>query len=63
MKDQPPKDVDLCLSSNELPTSGKEAEFVEDISKLRIFLEDLLIKDPELLIFIRGDSNVNSKHI
>ena len=55
-----------CYSSVQvalyLPTSGKEAEFVEDISKLQIFLEDLLMKDPELLIFIRGDSNVNSKH-
>ena len=42
-----------------LPTSGKETEFIDEITSLRIFIEDLLIKDPDLLVFIRGDSNVN----
>ena len=42
-----------------LPTSGKESEFIEEITCLRIFIEDLLIKNPDLLVFIRGDSNVN----
>ena len=42
-----------------LPTSGKEAEFVEEITKLRIFIDNLLDSHPDHLIYIRGDSNVN----
>ena len=45
-----------------LPTSGREYQFVEEISKLRIFLENHLEAHPDHLIYIRGDSNVNSNH-
>ena len=45
-----------------LPTSGKESEFITEITNLRVFLEDHLIKDPDLEIYIRGDSNVNPNH-
>ena len=43
-----------------LPTSGKETQFIEEISKLRIYLEDLLEDQPDYLIYLRGDSNVNA---
>ena len=42
-----------------LPTSGKESEFLEEITQLKIFLENILETQPLLLVFIRGDSNVN----
>ena len=42
-----------------LPTSGLESEFVEEISQLRLVVEELKEKYPEALIFLRGDSNVN----
>ena len=45
-----------------LPTSGREAEFVEEISKLTVFLEDHLENNPEHIVYIRGDSNVNKNH-
>ena len=59
---RPPSSPPSVQVSLYLPTSGKETEFIEEVSKLRIFLEDLVIKDPDLLIFIRGDSNVNTNH-
>ena len=45
-----------------LPTSGLESEFVEEISALRTFIEEHLEKNPEHLLYIRGDTNVNSNH-
>ena len=42
-----------------LPTAGKESEFVEEITKLRIFIENLGETHPDHQIYIRGDSNVN----
>ena len=42
-----------------LPTCGKETEFIEEISKLRYFLEDFLENNSDHAIYIRGDSNVN----
>ena len=45
-----------------LPTSGKESEFIDEITKLRIFLEDLLDSHPDYLVYIRGDSNVNNNN-
>ena len=59
---RPPLSPPSLQVSLYLPTSGKEAEFIEEVSKLRIFVEDLMIKHPDLNIFIRGDSNVNSNH-
>ena len=46
-----------------LPTSGKEDEFVDELTNLRIFIEDQVNKHPDILVFIRGDSNVNEKHV
>ena len=45
-----------------LPTSGRESQFVEEISKLRAFLEEYQEIYPDHHIYIRGDSNVNSNH-
>ena len=46
-----------------LPTSGREAEFIEEITKLADFIDTVLDKHPGALLFIRGDSNVNSNNI
>ena len=45
-----------------LPTSGKETQFIEELSKLRIYLEDLLEDHPDYLVYLRGDSNVNANN-
>ena len=45
-----------------LPTSGKENEFIEEITLLRIIIEDLQEKYPDAPIFLRGDSNVNKNN-
>ena len=45
-----------------LSTSGKEASFVEEISKLGVYLEEYLENNPSHCIYIRGDSNVNNNH-
>ena len=45
-----------------LPTSGKETELIEEISKLRQFLEDFLDCNDGHAVYIRGDSNVNSNN-
>ena len=45
-----------------LPTSGQEAEFIAEITKLSDFIENIQEKHPALLIFIRGDSNVNTNN-
>ena len=42
-----------------LPTAGREMEFIEEISKLRQFLEEFLEFKSDHAVFIRGDSNVN----
>ena len=42
-----------------LPTSGKEVEFLEELSKLKLCIDDLLLKFPGSLIYLRGDCNVN----
>ena len=46
-----------------LPTSGRETEFVHEITELRVYLEDLMEAHPDYLIYIRGDSNVNPNNI
>ena len=47
-----------------LPTSGKDTEFIEEITKLKICIEELSDKYPKSVLFLRGDSNVNmnNKH-
>ena len=42
-----------------LPTAGKESEFVEEITKLKAFVEGIADSHPDHFVFIRGDSNVN----
>jgi hypothetical protein len=42
-----------------LPTSGQETEFIEQITLLRITIEELQEKYPGCLIYLRGDSNAN----
>ena len=56
---QPPDSPPSLHVSLYLPTSGKEAEFVAEVTKLRIFLEDFSESQPRSLVFIRGDANVN----
>ena len=46
-----------------LPTSGKENEFIEEITLLRIVIEELQEKYPDAPIFLRGDSNVNKNNL
>ena len=45
-----------------LPTSGKDVEFINEISNLRSCMEELAELLPDALFFIRGDSNVNIKN-
>ena len=45
-----------------LPTSGRESEFIEEVTKLKLFIEEVLESSIADLIFIRGDSNVNPNH-
>ena len=45
-----------------LPTSGQESQFLEQLMELRVAVEDLKEKYPESILFIRGDSNVNSNN-
>ena len=42
-----------------LPTSGQDLEFSEQITSLRVTLEDLKEKYPNCTIYLRGDSNAN----
>ena len=42
-----------------LPTSGLDAEFVHEISKLENTIDDLSDKYPQACIFIRGDANAS----
>ena len=60
---QPPDTQPSLHVSIYLPTSGKESEFIAEITKLRIFIEDTLEAYPGCPLFIRGDSNVNKNNI
>ena len=42
-----------------LPTSGKESEFLGEISQLRATIEEIKVTYKDVLVYIRGDSNVN----
>ena len=44
-----------------LPTAGKDVEFVEEIVKLNLCIQELLTKHPDADLYIRGDVNVNQK--
>ena len=45
-----------------LPTSGRDLEFVSELSNLRICVDELQELYPDSTIFIRGDSNVNKNN-
>jgi hypothetical protein len=45
-----------------LPTSGKDQEFVNELSNLRLCLDELAVLYSGALVFIRGDSNVNQNN-
>ena len=40
-----------------LPTAGKETEYLEDLARMRISIEELLSKFPSAALFVRGDCN------
>ena len=45
-----------------LPTSGKENDFISDLTHLRISIMEFNEEYPGPIIFIRGDSNVNKNN-
>ena len=45
-----------------LPTSGKETEYLEELSNLEICIHELRELYPSYPIFIRGDANANFNH-
>jgi hypothetical protein len=45
-----------------LPTSGRDQEFVSELSNLRICLTELTEQYPTAVLYIRGDSNVNKNN-
>ena len=45
-----------------LPTHGQDDRFVHDLAELRLCIDELSSKYSDLLIFIRGDGNVNVKN-
>ena len=46
-----------------LPTSGREADFIEAITQLMNTVEDIKEKYEDCLIFLRGDGNVNQNNL
>ena len=56
-----------CLTSVHfalyLPTSGKEDEFLDQITQLSTVVEDVLEKYKDCVVFIRGDGNVNTNNV
>ena len=42
-----------------LPTSGKEAEYFQELANLGIMIETLQLKYPTSLLFVRGDCNAS----
>ena len=45
-----------------LPTSGRDIDFAEELSNLDHLITDITNKHPGILVFIRGDANVNFKN-
>ena len=54
-----PTSIHICIY---LPTSGKEAQFMEEISSLSSVIGDILLLYPGAPIFLRGDFNVSDKN-
>ena len=55
-----PLSVHICIY---LPTLGQESQFVEEIAKLTITLEELIDKYPKAPVYLRGDFNVSKKNL
>ena len=45
-----------------LPTSGREREFFEEISKLSLTIDSIMNTHPDAIIYLRGDFNVSSSN-
>ena len=45
-----------------LPTAGKEAEYLSELAKLKITLDELKLRFPNSAIFLRGDANSSSSN-
>ena len=45
-----------------LSTHGKDVEFISDLAELKICNDELTEIHPDVILFIRGDGNVNSKN-
>ena len=52
--------IHVCLY---LPTAGKESDFLSDLAKLRIDIDDLSENANDAAVFIKGDGNSSSKNI
>ena len=59
---QPPRhapSIHICLY---FPTAGKDPEYVVELSKLEVLLEELSDKYPGVPVYFRGDGNANMKN-
>ena len=59
---QPPRNtssIHICLY---LPTAGKDPEYVVELSKLEVLLEELSDKYPGVPVYYRGDGNANMRN-
>ena len=58
----PPAHVPSIYYVINLPTHGKDSEFISDLAALKESITDLKERYPEAMVFVRGDSNVNPKN-
>ena len=59
----PPKRLPALLLTIYLPTAGRDAQFVEEITNLYNIIYELREKYPDGMLFLRGDANANPKDI
>ena len=59
----PPNQLPALLLTIYLPTAGRDAEFVEEITNLNNIIYELWEKYPDAMLFLRGDANANPKDI
>ena len=45
-----------------MPTHGQDERFVNEMAELHICLNEIVQKYPNIIIFVRGDANVNKKN-
>ena len=46
-----------------MPTAGKEFEYIDDLAKMRVAIEELKTKFPSAAVFVRGDCNSSKTNI